>query len=161
MFFVVLSSSQRYSVCCLLIAPVYAYNRVNARLLDGVRSFGRLLKSILTYWIVRPILNIYAIAKYVLLAHWRHPLRRWLVACRGNIAETLNSLFVQPVGSFTAACGRIARYWLYFYWLSDLRALTYRSIGVPILNQLRIAGDYLVYVFGGYWFAPLARQVGR
>ena len=150
-----------FLACFLLIAPVYRYNRVNAHILDGFRSARRLLFTFLTYWIVRPILYVYALAKYLLLARWRHPLARWLESCRGNVAATLDRLVLQRVRELAAKCGQIARYWLYFYWLNDLRSFTYRTIGVPILNQLRVVGDYFVYVFGGYWFAPLAKQAGR
>ncbi|KAI6240875.1 hypothetical protein M3Y99_00395600 [Aphelenchoides fujianensis] len=149
------------AVFCILISPVYKYNEVNQKIAGGFKSVGRFLKTFLTYWIVRPILYVYDALKYVFLLRWMPGLRNWLSSSASNIYDLFDRAVLQRVRWFGSKCADIFRYWVYFRWVADLRQFLYRVVGVPLLERLRVVRDHLVYVFGGYWFAPLMKHAAK
>ncbi|KAI6235348.1 hypothetical protein M3Y95_00042100 [Aphelenchoides besseyi] len=149
------------AVSCLLIAPVYKYNQINQKIMGAFRNIGSFVKTLLTYWIVRPILYMYDMIKYVVLLRWLPGLKSWLNNLSSNLYGFFDRTFLQRIRWFGSKCADIFRYWFYFYWVSDLKQLLYRHVGIPMLDRLKIVRDYFVYVFGGYWFAPLMNHAAK
>lgn len=75
--------------------------------------------------------------------------------------STLDHYILQHIRYAGHKTAGLLRYWCYFHWLSDLKALLKRWIGDPMVEKLRRVREKCVYVFGGYWLAPLGRYCGQ
>jgi len=149
------------SVSFLLISPVYMYNQINHKIGNTLYRMGAFIKNVLTYYVVRPGLFVYDGLKYVLLLRWMPGLRNRFYNLLKNIYYAFDRTIMSKIRAAGKRCGEIMRYWVYFYWLIDLKCFLSQNVMHPFLDRLRFVGNYFIYVFGGYWFAPMMRLVGR
>lgn len=57
--------------------------------------------------------------------------------------------------------GEILKYWVYFYWWTDLRSWAYKRIYLPLADKLKVVKDYFVYIVYGHWLKPLGRYIWK
>uniref|UniRef100_A0A1I7SQX6 Transmembrane protein n=2 Tax=Bursaphelenchus xylophilus TaxID=6326 RepID=A0A1I7SQX6_BURXY len=149
------------AVSCTLISPVYYYHDVNGKIGSGFRNLGAGIKKVLHFLIIRPVLFVYDALKYILLLKWMPGLKKRMSALGSYIYNTLDYYLLQYIRAAGRRIHASFVYWCYFHWWTDLKAVLKVWIGDPAVQKLRRIREKFIYVFGGYWLAPLAKYCGN
>uniref|UniRef100_A0AC34QH66 Uncharacterized protein n=1 Tax=Panagrolaimus sp. JU765 TaxID=591449 RepID=A0AC34QH66_9BILA len=149
------------SLFCLLIGPVYKYNQITAKTLQFFRGIFDFMSYCFYLVIVNPLTKFYNALKYVFLLKWLPGLWQYLRSFGSSVYKVIDDWFLQYVRAMGNRTLEFFRYWVCFYWWSDLRGWCGQKIYTPIAKKLAIVRDGFVYVFGGYWFYPALQFGGR
>lgn len=63
--------------------------------------------------------------------------------------------------AFVHRCKEIIRYWVFFYWFTDLRLWFKRAILDPLFRKFLKFFNAFIYVVGCYWVIPVLKKMGQ
>lgn len=164
------------SIFCLLIGPVYKYNEVTAKTLQFFRGIFDFMSYCFYFVIVNPFTKFYRALKYVFLLKWLPGLFfklkliklicflglwQYLRSFGSSVYKVIDDWFLQYIKAMGNRILEFFRYWIYFYWWTDLCGWCGQKIYNPISKKLAFIRNGFVYVFGGYWFYPALQFSGR
>uniref|UniRef100_A0A914CY08 Uncharacterized protein n=1 Tax=Acrobeloides nanus TaxID=290746 RepID=A0A914CY08_9BILA len=147
------------AMCCLIIGPVYRYNRITERTIQLFADLGSLTARSFNRFIVQPLIRLYENISYIVLLKWLPGLGKYLRSLMSRFGGLIDYYVLQYVRKFFHRTGEILKYWVYFYWWTDLRAWAHTRIYLPLADKLKIVQDYLVYIVYGHWLKPLGRYI--
>uniref|UniRef100_A0A915D445 Uncharacterized protein n=1 Tax=Ditylenchus dipsaci TaxID=166011 RepID=A0A915D445_9BILA len=160
------------SVFCLIIYPVCKYHQVSNKICAFTNRVLAGLKELIINFVAVPILWLYGWATYLLCFRWLPGLRQYLNTCWLSLHNRLERVR-QYLRVISHKMAEACKYFIYFYWWTDLRRWTNHTIIQPVLKVLgKWFNIYIyepvksflrkvVYIVGCYWLVPVFKEIGR
>ncbi|KAH7731637.1 Protein C46F11.5 a [Aphelenchoides avenae] len=144
---------------CVLVSPVYSYNQVNHKIFAGLRRIGEAFKYLVQLLIVRPLIRIYDVLKYIVLFKWVPVLWRYLRSLASSFYSRLDGMILRHARAFFSRVISVLRYWVCFHWVADLNNWLATNVYAPLKRKLLTLKNGVIYTIYGYWLRPLGRYL--
>ncbi|KAI1725287.1 hypothetical protein DdX_01940 [Ditylenchus destructor] len=165
-------ASSLAAVSCLVVNPVYKYQKVNDKIKATLAICLESLREFIISYIAVPLIWLHNWVSYIFLCRWIPGLVEYLRSCWHALGARMSSVIVRMRAVY-AKIMDVMKYWICFHWWTDLRQFLKLYAIDPAVSKLsELFKSYIsepikafcrgfVYVVGCYWIVPLSKKFGN